>query len=95
MTFANRAPAGSPTSPSYPPKGVHEATYGSGSRGGSRLKPAALDATAANSTGGSSTTSGLRTRTRTAVTGKLGDERVGDRGREGLEQVVGAASEIA
>ena len=46
--------------------------------------------TAANSTGGSSTTSGFRTRTRTAVTGKSVDERVGDRGREGLEQVVGA-----
>ena len=46
--------------------------------------------TAAYSTGGSSTTSGLRTRTRTAVTGKPADERVGERRREGLEQVIGA-----
>ena len=31
----------------------------------------------------------MRTRTRTAVTGQLGDEGIGDRGREGLEQVIG------
>ncbi len=46
--------------------------------------------TAANSTGGSSTTSGFRTRTRTALYRELLEKRIGYRGRECLEQVIRA-----
>ena len=93
LTFVNKGPGRFAFLAVVFPKGVREATYRlrvsrapaltSGSRGARRE-------TAAYSTGGSSTTSGFRTRTRTAVTGKSASKRVGDRGRERLEQVIRA-----
>ena len=88
LTFANKGPGRFAFLAVVFPKDVPRGDV-SPPRLVAALRPrGARPTTAAYSTGGSSTTSGLRTRTRTAVTGQLGDERIGDRGGEGLEQVI-------